>query len=633
MSSKSNATFRLVVAVLIVMVLVNVALVGFFLLPGLRQTPTQQVVESPQPVPPTATLTRPAPTQSPIGTVAPSATPLSAQDALRQQGLIFLSMSDGKYKHLFAYHPQYLPLTRLTSGSWDYIQPAANSDGTRLAFSSRQNGYWDIFLSDLATGRQARLTDTPAYDGVPTWSPDSQWLAYESYIDNHLQIMVRSLADPNQAPLELTSAPGDNFSPTWSPLGREIAFVSTRSGSEDIWVARLDRVDDRFINLTGTSTGRNRNPRWSPDGRYLAWASDTPGISTLYVWDSQSPDAAPCTLGNGDMPIWRPDGQALLAEIRSPNQTALGAYSLADGALIFPANRMPGSLHGMDWKAGQSAQAVANLKLPDSARQPAAALWKRSLRAGSPVPGQRSILVPLRDINAPTPYLHDNIDEAFNTLRQHIAAEIGWDFLANLDNAYLPLTTPSHPGLEESWLYTGRAFSVNTAPVSAGWIALEREDIAGLTYWRMFLRARFQDGSQGQPLSQRPWDLNARYKGQAKAYEQGGDYGEIPSGYWVDFTELASRYGWERLPAQVTWRTYYPAGLFDVFVIREGLDWRSAMAQLYPPEAITTPTPLYTFTPTITPSPTPWYNWMITPSLTSTITPTATRRPTFTPSP
>lgn len=634
MQNRSNSTFRLVVAVLIVMVVTNVALVGLFILPGLRKPSTS--------LPPQ--IATQAPTSSPTGTpsltprqtaggVTRTPTPLSAQEGLRQEGVIFLSLSDGKFKRLFAYHPQYLPLTRLTNGAWDDIQPAASRDGARLAFSSRQNGYWDIIIQNLNTGQPTRLTDTPEYDGAPTWSPDSQWLAYESYINNHLQIIVRSLADPNQPPLNLTSEPGSNFSPSWSPQGREIAFVSTREGSEDIWVARLDRVDDRFINLTSTSTGRNRHPNWSPDGRYLAWASDTPGVTTLYVWDSQSPNSAPRMIGNGDFPVWRPDGKVLLAEIRSPNQTALGAYSLTDGSLVFPANRLPGALHGLDWQAGQAAQALASLNLPDSARLPSPVLWQRRLSTQSPVPSQRAILTKLNDLNVPYPFLHDNTDEAFDALRIYVGSEAGWDFLGNLNNAYLPLTSPTHPGQEESWLYTGRAFAINAAPISAGWMAVEREDIGGLTYWRIFIRARFQDGSQGLPLIRRPWDLNARYKGQPKSYEQGGEYSEIPDGYWIDFTEVASRFSWERLPSQINWRTFYPAALFDTFVMREGLDWRSAMTQVYPPEAISTPTPVYTFTPTITRTPTPWYNWMITPSLTSTITPTATRRPTFTPNP
>ena len=157
-----------------------------------------------------------------------------------------------------------------------------------------------------------------------------------------------------------------------------------------------------------------------------------------------------------------------------------------------------------------------------------------------------------------------------------------------------------------------------------------REDIAGQTYWRVYLRARYQDGSQVIPLTEPAWDLNARNSGSPEAYDQGGEYSLVPEGYWVDFTELALRYGWERLPALVNWRTYYQASQFNLFVARDGTDWRTAMSQLYPPEALATPTPLITQTATETPTRTPWYYKWITPTLTPSLTSTPTRRPTLT---
>ncbi len=70
-------------------------------------------------------------------------------------------MRDGLGIHLFAYHPLYLPLTRLSILPFDTTNPSISPDGTRLAYSSRQNGYWDLFILDLATGIQTRVTDTP----------------------------------------------------------------------------------------------------------------------------------------------------------------------------------------------------------------------------------------------------------------------------------------------------------------------------------------------------------------------------------------------------------------------------------------------------------------------------------------
>jgi TolB protein len=633
MKRHSAKPILLILGFLAILLAANLGILLGWVLPALQAPQPAQPVASASPAtatakPLTPTLPRSA---SPAALNSSAALPpSSALDGLRQQGVIVLSMSDGANYHLFAYHPQFLPLTRLTHGAWDDIDPAISPDGSQVAFASRQNGYFNIFVLDIATGRATRVTDTPDYDGAPTWSPDGQFLAYESYTETGTQLFIRKVTDLNEAPVQLTFAPGQSFAPAWSPGGREIAFVSTRSGQEDIWLARLDRIDDRFIDISQNGTGRDRAPRWSPDGNTLAWATDTPGTSILMAWQLSAPDHMARQVGNGDTPVWSPQGDALLAEIREPNQTSLAVYRFSDGSFIFPPNHVPGRLAGLDWKAGPVPDHIAAFPVPLNAQSPAAALYQPLLTVQSGLQKDRFALVPLKDVAAPYPYLQDSSDESFQTLRQAVSNAVGWDFLGSLENAYLPITTPSLPELQDNWLYTGRAFDVNQLPLPAGWMALVREDIGGQTYWRVYVRCLYQDASQGKPLNQRPWDLNARYRGDPRSYDLGGDYSPIPDGYWVDFTELAARYGWERLPALIDWRTYYPGARFNTFVMRAGLTWASAMDQVYPGEAVATPTPWYTLTPTITPTPTLYWQRLITPSLTPTPTLTATHHPTLT---
>src|SRR5690606_1058504 len=108
---------------------------------------------------------------------------------------------------------------------------------------------------------------------------------YERYNGTSLDIYIQSLSDPSMAPIQLTDDPGIDRSPAWSPRGREIAFVSTRSGDEEIWLARLDNVDDRFINLSKDPLSRDRQPAWSADGSRLAWSADASGDRHLAVWE------------------------------------------------------------------------------------------------------------------------------------------------------------------------------------------------------------------------------------------------------------------------------------------------------------------------------------------------------------
>jgi TolB protein len=207
--------------------------------------------------------------------------------------------------------------------------------------------------------------------------------------------------------------------------------------------------------------------------------------------------------------------------------------------------------------------------------------------------------------------------------------EAGWDAMASLENAYVPLTTALEPGLGDDWLYTGRAFAINSLMVNAGWMAVTREDVGEQTYWRLYLRAQNQDGSQGQPIENPPWDLNTRYDLNPSTYEAGGGYTSVPPGYWIDFTSIAIAYGWERLPALPNWRNYYAGGRFTEFALTGGLDWNSAMLQLYPPEALITATPLLppSMTPTRTPIPSDTPGPSRTPQATLTASQSPTPRP------
>ena len=52
--------------------------------------------------------------------------------------------------------------------------------GSRLAFMSRRDGNWEIYVANLDGSDLARLTDNQANDGLPTWSPDGQAIAFVS---------------------------------------------------------------------------------------------------------------------------------------------------------------------------------------------------------------------------------------------------------------------------------------------------------------------------------------------------------------------------------------------------------------------------------------------------------------------
>jgi TolB protein len=553
---------------------------------------------------------------------------LKTGSGLWKGGLILLSIQDGVDSHLFAYQPladgegTALPLTRLTVGPWDDITPVYNPNQDSLAFASNRGGQWDLHSLDFDRGKVTQITDTSEYEAAPSWSPDGLWMAYEGYFDNNLDIIIQ-LFDGSQDPIQLTRHPAADYQPAWSPKGREIAFVSTRGGRNQIWLANLDDSgDDRFIKLSSPSEATASHPGWSPDGRYLVWAAVTnDGLHNIYVWDSEDPGAAPKENGSGDWAVWSPDGQALLTVVNTPSQTYLTAYSKeSHGVVVLPPIVLPGYVYGLVW---EDLDISGSLVVKDQLKPTPP--WDINIGFGTDGIEGRWDVIELEDVEAPYPRLHDRVDESFQALRLRIASILGWDFLANIENAYIPLSSALSPGLVEDWLYTGRAFSVNRLPINAGWMVIMREDFGQRTYWRIYLRTRYQDGSQGRPLYGLPWDFNARYSGQPSLYDQGGEQmAVVPEGYWVDFTQLTGIFGWERLPALINWQSAYPSARFNEFVMTDGLDWASAMLEIYPMEVLITLTPIPTPTQSQTPAPF-WINTPTpSPSPMNTVPPTLT---------
>jgi TolB protein len=117
-------------------------------------------------------------------------------------------------------------------------------------------------------------------------------------------------------------------------------------------------------------------------------------------------------------------------------------------------------------------------------------------------------------------------------------------------------------------------------------IVLVREDIGNATYWRVFLRAAEQDGSLGEPLRARTWNLHARREGGRAEVEGGALEEQVPPGYYVDFTTLARDYGWERVPALWRWRQFWPDILWWEYRKTGDLTWWACMLKVFEPEEI-----------------------------------------------
>jgi dipeptidyl aminopeptidase/acylaminoacyl peptidase len=72
------------------------------------------------------------------------------------------------------------------------------------------------------------------------------------------------------APRQMTHGPGRDESPRWSPDGSQLAFLSSRAGSPQVYLMRRDGGEARPLGKLPQSVS---NLRWAPDGRSLVVAA------------------------------------------------------------------------------------------------------------------------------------------------------------------------------------------------------------------------------------------------------------------------------------------------------------------------------------------------------------------------
>ncbi|XWX05205.1 DPP IV N-terminal domain-containing protein [Aggregatilineales bacterium SYSU G02658] len=548
-----------------------------------RSSPAPVVASGGLAADPLANAPAPITPESPASVLGlPTPIPVATQVpvALRGGGTIAYTVRENGQTDIWLVAVANRQAIRITNDLTDERDPAWSPDGTRLAYASRRDGNWEIYVFDMLTQETTRITFDLSYQGKPKWSPDGLFLVYESYQGNNLDIYAVPV-DGSAPATRITDHPAPDFSPAWSNDGRRIAFVSLRDGNRDIYVFNLDTLE--VTNLTNTPLRDEDNPVWSRDDRQIAFSAWDNGVEKVFVMPSTGGEASAVAFGR--TPAWSPDGLSLTfaADSVDGQQSFLYALPLGAGGGI-PADilNVPRGASSPTWSERPIPPALLNSGLPPGNPEPL--FVERSERSSVGAPFRLS---PLLDVQAPSAVLSDEVNESFNALRQRVFELSGRDFLSVLDDAFWDLQRLPNPGEpRRSWHMTGRAFALRRTAI-LGFppdVEILREQRGVDTVWRIMLRVadNAQSGQLGEPLRAIPWDFLSASGTDVEAYNQGGRFrAEVPTGYYIDLTQLAEDYGWLPMPAGSDWRANVAQRNFWMFYKPEGLDWCAAMLRIY----------------------------------------------------
>lgn len=175
------------------------------------------------------------------------------------QKVCFGSTRGGGPSQLYIVNKDGSGLRRLTDDRWVNTTPTWSPSGNQIAFVSDRTGNPQIYVINAdGAGQVQRISTTEAYADKPSWSPPPyNEIAYTARTGPGNDIKIIDMA--TRQVRQITFGEGTNESPTWAPNGRHFAFMSTRSGREQVFT--IDRLGKGLKQIT--KTGNNQQPDWS----------------------------------------------------------------------------------------------------------------------------------------------------------------------------------------------------------------------------------------------------------------------------------------------------------------------------------------------------------------------------------
>lgn len=253
-------------------------------------------------------------------------------------------------------------LVRVSSRSKITIAPAWSPDNSAIAYSENSDSRWTLYIQKLATGtRTAVATQTPGSAYGAAFSPDGKSLAFTFLGEGAGSLIETVDITRNCCAHELTHdrRNADNSSPTYSPNGRQIAYISNRTGTPQIWT--MDAADglsaEQAVPVSFDDKSRpldTYSPAWSPDGTRIVFARDVAGGSRqLYMWTVGSVQAVALTsYGKNEDPSWAPDSRHVVFKSRRSGREQLWVYDIETGS--FRQLSSPGGAQYPAWSHGFS---------------------------------------------------------------------------------------------------------------------------------------------------------------------------------------------------------------------------------------------------------------------------------------
>jgi Tol biopolymer transport system component/DNA-binding winged helix-turn-helix (wHTH) protein len=258
------------------------------------------------------------------------------------------------------------------------VRGAAFTPDGKLIVSSARSGALGLWSLPLGEGRPLRLVFAGGTPRAPEMGSRGELLFEERWRDSDIEALALGAADAAPEPVLVSTH--EDREPALSPDSSRIAFVSSRSGTPEIWVS--DASGGSARRLTSFGGPQVGAPSWSPDGRTVVFDARPAGHADLFLIliDGGTPKPIAPSPGNEVAPVFSPDGSEVVfgsdrsgkwqiwsserEEPLSSDGGYVGRFSKDGTALYFSKFDAPG-LHHLDLKSGAETRVEGTEMLAD----------------------------------------------------------------------------------------------------------------------------------------------------------------------------------------------------------------------------------------------------------------------------
>ena len=208
------------------------------------------------------------------------------------------------------------------------LNPAISGHGNRLAFQPPDEGTSNIWRIPIAgqeqiEGRMEKVIVSSRLDGGAQFSPDDARIAFVSSRSGSREIWLADADGSN--PRKLTDFGGPRTgTPRFAPNSRELVFNSVVDAKNfELWILSIDGGAPRRFT---EHPAQDIMPSWSRDGQWIYFTSDRSGQHQIWKKPSAEGEAVQVTQSGGS-----------------------GAVESLDGEYVYYVNRPDGPMSGAGW--------------------------------------------------------------------------------------------------------------------------------------------------------------------------------------------------------------------------------------------------------------------------------------------